>query len=138
MLPLLFIVGAATAALGWYARGSYYVGTSGNEVVIYKGVPGGVLGWNPTVDQRTGLAVADLGALDRDRVQSNSSRGSLSTARAYVDRLEAAATSTTTTSATSTTTVPKRTTTTVPKRTTTTRKTTPTTAKTAAPTTAKP
>jgi serine/threonine protein phosphatase PrpC len=115
LLPLLLIVGAATAALGWYARGSYYVGAAGGEVVIYKGVPGGVLGWNPTVDQRTRVAVADLPALDRDRVQTNSSRGSLSTARAYVGRLEFAATSTTTTS-TTTTTRPKRTTTTTTKK----------------------
>jgi serine/threonine protein phosphatase PrpC len=121
LLPLLVIVGVATAALGWYARSSYFVGASGNEVVIYKGVPGGVLGWNPTVDKRTGVAVAALPALDRDRVQTNSSRGSLATAQAYVERLQAATTSTTTTTATTSTTRPKRTTTTTkPKRVTTT------------------
>jgi PPM family protein phosphatase len=127
LLPLLVIVGIATAALGWYARSSYFVGASGNEVVIYKGVPGGVLGWNPTVDKRTGVAVADLPALDRDRVQTNNARGSLATVQAYVGRLEAATTSTTTTTLTTTTTRPKRTTTTTkPKRvTTTTRKTGP-------------
>ena len=117
LLPLVLILGAATAALGWYARSSYYVGESGSEVVIYKGVPGGVLGWNPTVDQRTGVPVARLPALDRDRVRTNSTRGSLATAQSYVLRLQFAATSTTTT----TTTVPKRTTTTKPR-------TTPTTA----------
>ena len=110
LLPLIIIIGAATAALGWYARGSYFVGESGNEVVIYKGVPGGVLGWNPTLDQHTGVLVTDLGPLDRNRVQSHSSRGSLSTARDYVSRLQFAATSTTT--STTTTTAPKRTTTT--------------------------
>jgi serine/threonine protein phosphatase PrpC len=128
LLPLVLIIGAATAALGWYARGSYFVGVKGTEVVIYKGVPGGVLGWNPTVDQHTGVPVTALSAIDRDRVQTNSSRGSLSTARAYVSRIEFAATSTTT--STTTTTIPKRTTTTVKKATTpTTRKpaTTPTT-----------
>ena len=118
LLPLLLIVGAATAALGWYARGSYFVGVKGTEVVIYKGVPGGVLGWNPTVDQHTGLAVSDLGAIDRDRVQANSSRGSLSTAKSYVGRLQAA-TTTTTTSTTSTTVKKKTTPTTVKKKTTT-------------------
>jgi PPM family protein phosphatase len=119
LLPLLVIVGIATAALGWYARSSYFVGVSGNQVVIYKGVPGGVLGWNPTVDKRTGLAVAALPALDRDRVQTNSARGSLATAQAYVARLQAA--TTTTTTVTTTTTRPKRaTTTTKPKRVTTT------------------
>jgi serine/threonine protein phosphatase PrpC len=127
LLPLLVIVGIATAALGWYARSSYFVGASGNEVVIYKGVPGGVLGWNPTVDKRTGVAVADLPALDRDRVQANNARGSLATVQAYVGRLEAATTSTTTTTLTTTTTRPKRTTTTTkPRRvTTTTRRTGP-------------
>jgi serine/threonine protein phosphatase PrpC len=120
LLPLLLIVGAATAALGWYARGSYFVGVKGSEVVIYKGVPGGVLGWDPTVDQHTGLAVSDLAAIDRDRVQANSSRGSLSTAKSYVGRLQAA--TTTTTSSTTSTTVKKKTTPTTVKK-----KTTPTT-----------
>jgi PPM family protein phosphatase len=116
VLPLLVIIGAAAAALGWYARSSYYVGAAGGEVVIYKGVPGGVLGWNPTVDQRTGIQIQALSALDRDRVMTNSSRGSLATAREYVQALENA--TTTTTASTTTTTVP---------RTPTTRRTTPTT-----------
>jgi hypothetical protein len=83
-------------------------------------VPGGVLGWDPTVDQHTGLAVSDLAAIDRDRVQANSSRGSLSTAKSYVGRLQAA--TTTTTSSTTSTTVKKKTTPTTVKK-----KTTPTT-----------
>jgi protein phosphatase len=117
VLPLVVIIGAATGALGWYARSSYYVGASGGEVVIYKGVPGGVLGWNPTIDEHTGLHVEDLSILDRDRVTTNSSRGSLATARMYVAALEEA-TTTTTTSTSSTTVKP---------RTPTTRRTTPTT-----------
>ena len=116
LLPLVIIVGAAAGALGWYARGSYFVGVSNGEVVIFKGVPGGVLGWNPTVDQRTGLMVADLPPLDRDRIETNSSRGSLATTQGYVDRLAYAATSTTTTS-TTTTTRPKTTTPTTKKST---------------------
>ena len=116
LLPLVIIVGAAAGALGWYARGSYFVGVSNGEVVIFKGVPGGVLGWNPTVDQRTGLMVADLPPLDRDRIETNSSRGSLGTTQGYVDRLAYAATSTTTTS-TTTTTRPKTTTPTTKKST---------------------
>ena len=124
VLPLVIIVGAAAAALGWYARSSYYVGASGGEVVIYKGVPGGVLGWNPTVDEHTGLRVDDLTTLDRDRVMTNGSRGSLATAREYVQRLADA--TTTTTTSTTTTTVKRRTpvrhatTTTIRPRTTTT------------------
>jgi len=120
-LPLVVILGVAAGVLGWYARSSYFVGASSNEVVIYKGVPGGVLGWDPTVDQRTGIQVAALQPLDQDRVRTNSTRGSLSTARAFVDQLQSSVTSTSTT-----TTLPKpkpKTTTTRPRpRTTTTRK----------------
>ena len=116
-------VGIATAALGYYARASYYVGAANGEVVIYKGVPGGVLGWNPTVDERTGIPVTKLPELDRDRVETNSSRGSQASARAYVERLQFAATSTTTTP----TTTKPTTSTTKPKTPTTKRGTTPTT-----------
>jgi protein phosphatase len=120
LLPILLVVGIAAAATGWYARNSYYVGQAGNEVVIYKGVPGGVLGWKPTIDQRTGIKVAALTAIDRQRVHDNSTRGSLTTARDYVNQLQGSITTTTTTTTTRprrhrTTTTRHRTTTTVKK-----------------------
>jgi protein phosphatase len=120
LLPLLLILGIATAALGWYARSSYFVGAVGNEVVIYKGVPGGVLGWNPTVEERTGLRLEQLTPLDRDRVEGNTARGSLGTAHSYVARLQALTTTTTTTRPPTTTTTRRRTTTTTRAGTTTT------------------
>ncbi|HET9729848.1 MAG TPA: SpoIIE family protein phosphatase, partial [Acidimicrobiia bacterium] len=110
IVPLLLIAALAAAALGWYARRSYYVGVAGSEVVVYKGVPGGVLGWDPTIDERTGIQVADLAPVDRERVMTNTSRGSLSTARAYVSRLRSG--TTTSTASTTTTRPPRRTTTT--------------------------
>jgi protein phosphatase len=113
VLPLVLILGAATAALGWYARRSYYVGVDQNEVVIYKGVPGGVLGWDPTIDARTGIKVSSLPQVDADRVQTNSTRGSLETARDYVAQLNQQTTTSTTTTPT---TKPKKTTTTTVKR----------------------
>ena len=77
-------------ASAWYARRSYYVGVSRQRVVIYKGVPGGVLGWNPTVDQHTGLTVAELTQLDHDRVAGEQRHAARSPTRAqYVGRLEA-------------------------------------------------
>jgi protein phosphatase len=117
LLPLLVIVFIAGAALEVYARGSYFVGSAGNEVVVYKGVPGGVLGWDPTVDQRTGIQIDQLSALDQERVRTNSTRGSLATALAYVDNLQNETTTTTTTLfTTTTTTVKRRTTTTTAKK----------------------
>jgi protein phosphatase len=118
LLPILLVVGIAAGATGWYARNSYYVGQAGNEVVIYKGVPGGVLGWKPTIDQRTGINIAALTAIDRQRVHDDSTRGSLTTARDYVSQLQGSITTTTTT--TTTTTRPRRAPTTTRHRTTTT------------------
>jgi protein phosphatase len=118
LLPVLLIVGIAVGVIGWYARKSYFVGQQNNEVVIYQGVPGGVLGWDPTIEQRTGIKVADLPQLSQEHVQTNSTRGSLATAQEYVARLQ---NETTTTSTSTTTTTRPRTSTTRP-RTTTTRK----------------
>ncbi len=97
LLPLVLILAVAVGTLGWYARRSYYVGAVADEVVIYKGVPGGVLGWDPTVDEHTGVALDRLPEADRQRVTTNASRGSLSTARSFVARLRNEATTTTTT-----------------------------------------
>ncbi len=117
LVPIPVIVGIAGAALEVYARGSYFVGAAGNEVVVYKGVPGGVLGWNPTIDQRTGIQIDQLSQLDQQRVRANSTRGSLATAIAYVENLQTQTTTTTlSTTTTTSTTVKPRTTTTAAKK----------------------
>ena len=54
-VPLILVLAIAVGGVGFYARRSYYVGFAGNRVVVYKGIPGGVLGWDPTIDQRTRL-----------------------------------------------------------------------------------
>jgi len=104
-LPLVVILGLATGGVAWYARRSYYVGFARHRVVIYKGVPGGVLGWNPTIDESTPLTDSQLSQVDHDRVSAGTARGSLSDAEDFIVTLEShvAATSTTTT----TTTAPK-------------------------------
>ncbi len=98
-LPLVLVLAIAVGGVGWYARRSYYVGLAGHQVVIYKGVPGGVLGWDPTIEQPTRITDTQLTQVDHDRVAAGAARGSLSDARAYVAQLRAGvnATSTTTT-----------------------------------------
>jgi protein phosphatase len=120
-VPLVLVLAIAVGGVGWYARRSYYVGFAGNQVVIYKGVPGGVLGWDPTIDETTGLRGSQLSRLDHDRVAAGAARGSLADAQRFVARLQADVDATTTT--TTTTTRPVRTTTTrrAPPRTTPTR-----------------
>src|SRR5207302_2695691 len=64
-LPILAVIGIGVGAVGWYARRTYYVGLSGDRVTLFKGVPGGLLGWQPTVDRQTDLTAADLTPADR-------------------------------------------------------------------------
>ena len=73
LLVLLPLVAGRSASRSAASAGTRAVRTSSaspaTEVVIYKGVPGGVLGWNPTVDQRTGSPSTQLTQLDHDRVR---------------------------------------------------------------------
>ena len=85
------------------------------RVTVYKGVPGGLLWLDPTIDHRTNLRLADLRPVDAVNVRRGEQTfGSLSDADAYVRRIRTKAES-----ATTTTTTPPTTTTTPPSTTTT-------------------
>ena len=108
-LPIVVVLGIAVAAVGWYARKDYYVGTSQGHVTVFKGVPGGLAGWNPTIEQRTKLAVADLRPAAQAQVHDHQTFSSRADAAAFVSRLQTqtnTTTTTTTTSPTPTTTTP--------------------------------
>jgi protein phosphatase len=114
-LPLLAIVLFAVGVAGWYARRSYYVGFAGDTVVIYKGVPGGFAGWDPTVEERTDLTRDDLEPIVVEHIDDGAAKGSRGNAEAYIASLEqdvADATSTTTSSTTTSTSTTSTTTTT--------------------------
>ena len=87
-LPILAVVGIATGAVGWYARRTYYVGLSADRVTLFKGVPGGLLGWKPTVERQTDLAAADLTPADRTDLESGHRFASRSEADRFLARLE--------------------------------------------------
>jgi serine/threonine protein phosphatase PrpC len=110
-LPIVLVLAVAVAAVGWYARRNYYVGLDRSQVTVFKGVPGGLAGWDPTVERRTSLDASDLRPADLAAVRDHQKFSSLDDANAFVARLRA---HTTTTTTTTTTTVPGATTTTVP------------------------
>ncbi|HZQ76108.1 MAG TPA: Stp1/IreP family PP2C-type Ser/Thr phosphatase [Acidimicrobiia bacterium] len=103
-LPIVVVIGIAVGAVGWYARRTYYVGLSADRVTVFKGVPGGLLGWQPTVDRRTDLTSGDLSDADRADLQNGHRFASRSDADRFVTRLqqthEALAGTTTTTTTT--------------------------------------
>jgi protein phosphatase len=111
LIPFLLIVGIALGAVGWYARRSYYVGLDDDQVVVFKGVPGGVLGWQPTVDTRSELTLTDLDYVDQLALADGAARGSHETAARYLAALEQRVEMSTTTTTTSTTTTTTTTTT---------------------------
>ena len=102
LFVILFVVvlGGAAGAIGYYARNTYYVGFKGDSVVIFKGKPGGVLWFKPTVEETTNVNRSQVVPAQTDRVTAGHEENSLDAARAYVTNL----TTTTTTSTTSTTT----------------------------------
>jgi PPM family protein phosphatase len=87
-LPIVFLVAVGVGALGWYARRTYYVGLSADRVAVFKGVPGGLLGWDPTVDHQTALTTADLTDADRRDLQNGHRFASRGDADRFVARLQ--------------------------------------------------
>ena len=64
VLAVLVVIGVALGAIAYYARNTYYVAFSGSvpgrqgggTVTVFKGTPGGLLWWDPTVERATTLA----------------------------------------------------------------------------------
>lgn len=77
-------------SIDWFANNSYFVGTDGAEVVIYRGRPDGVLWFDPSVEERTDLAVSDLTPDDLERVEANPTASSLEDAQRIVENIELA------------------------------------------------
>jgi hypothetical protein len=87
VLPVLAILAIAFGAIAWYARGTYFVGVQRNEVTIFKGRPDGLLGWDPTVEERTGIGTSQLTEKERDDVEGDKTFSSRESADDYVARL---------------------------------------------------
>jgi PPM family protein phosphatase len=104
---LIALIGGAGVAVAWYARSSYFVGLNNDVLTIYKGRPGGLLWFKPTVAKTTDVQSTDVLPSRLSDLRSGKEEPSLSQAEAYVTRLQAEQQLTTTT-----TTVPAPTTTT--------------------------
>jgi len=60
VVVLLTVVGVGVVAVGWYARNTYYVGLDGDRIAIFKGRPGGLLWFEPTLQKPTPLTTKDV------------------------------------------------------------------------------
>jgi PPM family protein phosphatase len=86
LLVLIILIGAA-AGIIWYARSSYFVGLNGSQIVIYQGRPGGVLGINPTLRQRTPYSTSDVLAAAVASLRAGQEETSLAAAQEYIASL---------------------------------------------------
>ena len=93
LVVLVLLVGAALGATAWYARASYFVGLDENQVVVFKGRPGGLLWFQPTLVERTGMTATDVLPSRLDDLRAGRLQPSLPAALRYAGNLreEAAA-----------------------------------------------
>ena len=98
VLAVFVVAFAVTAA---YARSGYFLGFDDDAVVVFKGQPGGVLWFDPTIEAIVPRTRDEIPANGVDVIERHPTFDSLDAAVAYVDRV--APTSTTIDPATSTT-----------------------------------
>ena len=86
---LITVLGIATLAVVWYARGTYFVGFDERDrVTLYKGQPRGVLWFQPTVVKHYDITRSDVPAGKLSVLEEGKPRGSEEDADAYVDSLK--------------------------------------------------
>lgn len=90
VLVLLLVLAAAAAGIGFYARGSWFVGVApGGELTVYQGRPGGLLWFQPTVAARTGVQESQVEARHHAELAAGVEEPSVAAARQYVRALVA-------------------------------------------------
>jgi protein phosphatase len=86
-LLVVALLGLAYGGTAWYARSSYFVGVHRGRLTIYQGRPGGVLWWNPTITEVTGVTNGQVESLYLPGLRKGVQESSLGAARAYVANL---------------------------------------------------
>ena len=84
---LVLVLAMAVAAVGWYARHTYFVGIDHGQVAIFKGRPGGLLWFDPTLDRRTSLNERDVLPSRLPDLRDGKEEASLADAQRYVNNL---------------------------------------------------
>jgi protein phosphatase len=109
---VVLILAVAAGAVLWQARNTYFVTFDDGEVTIFRGQPGGLLWFEPTVEERTGITEREVPPFRRTAIENGVERSSLAEAERYVATLQeliderATTTTTSTTTTATTTTVP--------------------------------
>jgi len=81
------VFAAVILSVAWYARSAYFVGVDGERVAIYRGRPGGLLWFDPTLQERKPLTLADVLPVHHGELQAGKEQASKAAADRYVNRL---------------------------------------------------
>lgn len=73
--------------LRYYANDNWFVTIKGNQLVVYRGQPGGVLWFNPRLVDRTGVTTAEIPAITKPTLAAGVNEASLAAAKGYVTTL---------------------------------------------------
>jgi protein phosphatase len=102
-LGFLAVLALAAGAIGWYARHTYFVSFQGDEVAVFRGRPGGFLWFDPTLEETTGIARAEVPTARVAELENGVEEGTVSAALEYVRNLEEQISVDTTSTSTTTT-----------------------------------
>jgi protein phosphatase len=84
---ILALAGGVVATIQWYGQAAYFVSFEDDEVAIYRGRPGGVLWIEPELVETSGLPRDRVPDDTLDSLTAGKEQGSLSEARAYIERI---------------------------------------------------
>ena len=87
VLALLVVVaGALFGGTWWYSQHQYYVSSNGQDVVVYKGIKGSILGINfSSAIENTHIPIDSLPSFERDRIVDGITAHSRSAAERIVE-----------------------------------------------------
>jgi PPM family protein phosphatase len=88
LIAVLAVLGAAVYSVAWYARGAYFVGIDNEQVAIFRGRPGGLLWFDPTlVERKQQPAGSELLPAQRMELEAGHEVASKAAADRYVNNL---------------------------------------------------
>jgi protein phosphatase len=88
LVAVLAVLGVAGWAVAWYARSAYYVGLDGEQVAIFRGRPGGLLWFDPTlVEHKAQPTGSELLPAQRAELEAGHEVSSKAAADRYVNNL---------------------------------------------------
>jgi PPM family protein phosphatase len=88
VVAVLMVFGVAAGAVAWYSRSSYFVSVDAQgEIAVFQGRPGGLLWFDPTLVESTGVDIDELTPVLRDTVEAQPEFATFDDARRFLENL---------------------------------------------------